>query len=128
MIGKTRVMLYAEDVEKISQFFVEKLGATVSETVELPEEFHSVIVAISSEFELGIFPKVFVQRFSPEVLGTPPSILFFTDRFKEIYEQMENPGEIMDNNGVLTFNFSDSEGNYFVIGQMERKEEENESN
>ena len=33
MIGKTRVMLYAEDVEKISQFFVEKLGATVSETV-----------------------------------------------------------------------------------------------
>ena len=59
-----------------------------------------MIVAISSEFELGIFPKVFVQRFPPEVLGTPPSILFFTDRFEEIYEQMENPGEIADNNGV----------------------------
>ncbi len=128
MIGKTRVMLYAENVEKISQFFVEKLGATVSETIELPEEFHSVILTISSEFELGIFPKIVVQRFSPEVLGTPPSLLFFTDQFEEIYERMGNPGEIMDNNGILTFNFSDPEGNYFVIGQMARKEEENETN
>ena len=37
MIGKTRVMLYAENVEVLSQFFVETLGATVSETIELPE-------------------------------------------------------------------------------------------
>lgn len=118
MIGKTRVMLYAENVEVLSQFFVETLGATVSETIELPEEFQSTIVQLSPEFELVIFPKVFVQRFSPEVLGTTPSIIFFTDQFEEIYQKIENAGEIMENNGVETFNFSDPEGNYFVIGKL----------
>lgn len=118
MIGKTRVMLYAENVEVLSQFFVETLGATVSETIELPEEFQSTIVQLSPEFESGIFPKVFVQRFSPEVLGTTPSIIFFTDQFEEIYQKIENAGEIMENNGVETFNFSDPEGNYFVIGKL----------
>jgi len=118
MIGKTRVMLYAENVEVLSQFFVETLGATVSETIELPEEFQSTIVQLSPEFELGIFPKVFVQRFSPEVLGTTPSIIFFTDQFEEIYQKIENAGEIMESNGVETFNFSDPEGNYFVIGKL----------
>ena len=73
---------------------------------------------LSPEFELGIFPKVFVQRFSPEVLGTTPSIIFFTDQFEEIYQKIENTGEIMENNGVETFNFSDPEGNYFVIGKL----------
>ncbi|MCH3490346.1 glyoxalase, partial [Enterococcus faecium] len=49
----------------------------------------------------------------------PPSLVFFTDEFETIYENMEEPGEITDNNGVLTFNFSDPEGNYFVIGKAE---------
>ncbi|MBF8808609.1 MAG: glyoxalase [Enterococcus lacertideformus] len=118
MIAKTRIMLYAGDVEVLSNFFVKTLGATISETIDLPEEFHSTILTISSEFELGIFPKVFVQRFSPEVLGTTPSIMFFTDQFEEIYEKLDNAGEIMDNNGIQTFNFSDPEGNYFVIGKL----------
>lgn len=119
MIQKTRVMLYVDDVELICQFFVEKIGATLTETIELPEEFQSVVVTISKELELGIFPKVFIQKFSPEVLGPPPSLVFFSDQFEEIYENMEEPGEIMENNGVLTFNFSDPEGNYFVIGKSE---------
>ncbi|MGN8982872.1 glyoxalase [Enterococcus villorum] len=118
MIGKTRVMLYAEDVEILSRFFIEKLGATISETIDLPEACQSTIVTISSEFELGIFPKIFVQQFSPEVLGPPPSIIFFTEQFEEMYEKLENAGEIMENNGVQTFNFSDPEGNYFVIGKL----------
>ncbi len=29
------------------------------------------------------------------------------DEFETIYENMDEPGEITDNNGVLTFNFSD---------------------
>ena len=61
MIGKTRVMLYAENVEVHSNF---------------------------------------------------------TDQFEEIYQKIENAGEIMENNGVETFNFSDPEGNYFVIGKL----------
>ena len=48
MIGKTRVMLYAEDVEILSRFFIEKLGATISETIDLPEACQSTIVTISS--------------------------------------------------------------------------------
>lgn len=60
-----------------------------------------------------------MQKFSPEVLGPPPSLVFFTNEFETIYENMDEPGEITDNNGVLTFNFSDPEGNYFVIGKAE---------
>ena len=86
MIQKTRVMLYVNDVEMICRFFVEKIGAEISETIELPEEFKSIVLSISKE---------------------------------TIYENMDEPGEITDNNGVLTFNFSDPEGNYFVIGKAE---------
>ena len=84
MIQKTRVMLYVNDVEMICRFFVEKIGAEISETIELPEEFKSIVLSISKELELGVFPKVFVQKFSPEVLGPPPSLVFFTDEFATI--------------------------------------------
>lgn len=41
------------------------------------------------------------------------------DEFEIIYENMDEFGEIIDNNGVLIFNFLDFEGNYFVIGKVE---------
>ncbi|OTP11213.1 hypothetical protein A5844_001347 [Enterococcus sp. 10A9_DIV0425] len=117
MFYKSRVMLYAEDVLKISQFFIEQLGAETVETIELPQGDHSIVLRLSKEFELAIFPKAFVQRFSPEVLGPPPSIIFFTKEFEALYEKIETAGEMIENNGLLTFNFSDPEGNYFVIGK-----------
>ncbi len=64
-----------------------KIGAEISETIELPEEFKSIVLSISKELELGVFPKVFVQKFSPEVLGPPPSLVFFTDEFETIYRE-----------------------------------------
>lgn len=82
MIQKTRVMLYVNDVEMICRFFVEKIGAEISETIELPEEFKSIVLSISKELELGVFPKVFVQKFSPEVLGPPPSLVFLRMNLK----------------------------------------------
>lgn len=50
-------------VKCLVNFFVETLGATVSETIELPEEFQSTIVQLSPEFELGFFQKFLSNDF-----------------------------------------------------------------
>ncbi|MGL9766345.1 hypothetical protein IGK31_000347 [Enterococcus sp. DIV1288f] len=126
MIHKSRVMLYVEDVALVSRFFVEQLKAETVETLELPEEYQSIVLRMSQELELAIFPRTFVERFSPEVLGPPPSMIFFTDKFDELYEQIETAGEILENNGLLTFNFSDPEGNFFVIAKLESIEKVDE--
>jgi lactoylglutathione lyase len=55
-------------------------------------------------------------------LGTP-SLMFFTDRFDELYTDLSNKeikvGEIVNMPAGRVFNFADHEENYFAV--MERK-------
>lgn len=57
MIQKTRVMLYVNDVEMICRFFVEKIGAEISETIQLPEEFKEYCTQHLKRIRIRRIPK-----------------------------------------------------------------------
>ncbi|WP_048000152.1 VOC family protein [Lactiplantibacillus herbarum] len=117
MISKMRVMLYVDDVSVINDFWQQAIGATVVETLALPEQYQGIVLAVTDEIELALFPKAFIRKFSPEVLHGTPSLMLFSDAFKTLHQQIPGAGAIVDNNGTLTFNFADPEGNYFVIAK-----------
>ena len=43
--------------------------------------------------------------------------MFFSDNFDRLHDDILSAGEISEVNGVLTFNFMDPEGNYFVVAK-----------
>jgi len=114
---KMRTMLYVDDVEQIVQFWQDDLGAKVVEINTLPDEFNNVVLEIAPNVELSFFAKAFIRQYSPEVLGSTPSLMFYSKDFKALHDRLATAGEIVDNGGTATFNFRDSEGNYFVIAQ-----------
>lgn len=117
MINKTRVMLYVDDVEKISEFWVDYFQAKIESKIDLPDDSQTIDLQVTQEFQLSLFEKEFIKKYSPEVLGNVPSIMFFADNFQELHSKIPNAGEIIENAGVNTFNFADPEGNYFVIAE-----------
>lgn len=116
---KTRIMLYVDDVDMNVEFWVEEFGAKVVARQTLNGGYQNVVVRISAETELSIFPKDYVRIYSPEVDETVPSLMFFSDRFNELHDDLLSAGEVSEVNGVLTFNFQDPEGNYFVVAREE---------
>lgn len=112
-VTSTRVMLYVEDVQVISDFFVTTLQAEIVANEPLPEGYRTINLQITDQLTLGLFPKAFIAKYSPEVLGPVPSLLFFTDDFDALYAQLGDGRPQM--NG--TFNFADPEGNYYVMAK-----------
>ncbi|WP_312040643.1 glyoxalase [Leuconostoc lactis] len=113
-IKNTRVMLYVEDVKVIRDFFVTTLQAEVVAENPLPHGYLNINLKVSEQLELGLFPKAFIAKYSPEVLGPVPSLMFFTEDFDALYEKLGEGREKMND----TFNFSDPEGNYYVMAKM----------
>ncbi|MFC6181677.1 VOC family protein [Lactiplantibacillus daowaiensis] len=116
---KTRVMLYVEDVDQSVKFWQDNFAAKVTEVNKLPDDFKNLVLTLSSQVELAFFPRAFIATYSPEVLNNTPSLMFFSDDFKGLHARLKTAGEIVDNNGTLTFNFADPEGNYFVVAQAD---------
>lgn len=117
MIAKTRIMLYVDNVQTISEFWQTNLKAQVVENLELPEKFVGTVLQLSPTTELALFSKEFIRKYSPEVLDNLPSLMLFVDNFEQLHAQLPNTGVIMADNDIATFNFSDPEGNYFVIAK-----------
>ena len=117
MINKTRIMLYVEDVEKIAHFWVDTIDAIELERQDLPENFLSITLKINDQVEFSLFPKEFIKKYSPEVLGNTPSIMLFSSNFNELHQKIENAMDIMIQGSLQTFAFPDPEGNYFVIAE-----------
>ena len=77
-----------------------------------------------SDAGIVLFDRAVVQKMEPELnLGTP-SILFSSYNIKDMRDKLiekgVNVGDIIEMNGALTFNFSDPEGNYFAVEQIEK--------
>ncbi len=117
MIKSARIMLYVDDIEQISQFWQTALKAQVIETNELPDDFENIVLKITPEVELSLFPTDYIKKYSPEVLDQTPALMFFATNFEKLHDSLAGASEIVDNNGVRTFNFSDPESNYFVIAE-----------
>ncbi|MQS75957.1 hypothetical protein FHL06_06105 [Lactobacillus halodurans] len=112
---KTRIMIYVDDVDMSVEFWTDEFGAKVVARQTLNGGYQNVIVGISQEVELSIFPKDYIRIYSPEVSETVPSLVFVSDDFDRLHDELISAGEITEVNGALTFNFQDPEGNYFVV-------------
>lgn len=114
---KTRIMIYVDDVDMNVEFWTDEFNAKVVARQTLNGGYQNVIVGISEEVELSIFPKDYIRIYSPEVSENVPSLMFFSKDFYQLHDDLISAGEVSEVNGVLTFNFQDPEGNYFVVAK-----------
>lgn len=117
MFTQVRIMLYVDDVARISRFWQDQLGATVGAKTEMPDHSQQVVLKIAPEVELALFAKSFIRTYSPEVSDNQPSLMFFVsrDRFAVLHQRLALGTDVMQMNDGTSFNFADPEGNYFGV-------------
>ncbi|KPL58365.1 VOC family protein [Rossellomorea vietnamensis] len=126
MINKVgQIMLYVDNQDEAVRFWTENVGFAVKAEEDNGQGMRWIEVAPTKDAETSIIlhNKEFVAKMSPGLnLGTP-SLMFFTDRFDELYNGLSNKkikvGEIVEMPGGRVFNFADHEENYFAV--MEKK-------
>ncbi len=115
-----QVMLYVNDQEAAKHFWTDKAGFHVLKE----EESHGmrwieIAPHQESETTLVLHDRAVVEEMSPGVnLGTP-SLMFYTDRFDELYQALSEKGvtvgEVVDMPSGRVFNFADNEDQYFAV-------------
>ncbi|MEA4873814.1 MAG: glyoxalase [Anaerorhabdus sp.] len=119
MINKVRIMIYGDDIDKLSEFWIFNFNAEVIETIDLPGGYINKVIALSPTLELSLFNKEFIKKYSPEVLDAVPSLMLYTNEFDELHNRIKTASDTMEIDGIPTFNFSDPEGNYFVVTKQQ---------
>ena len=117
MVTKTRMMLYVEDIDIVSLFWIENFSAKIKEEIPLPEDFKGMILELTPTVELALFGKDFIKKYSPEVLGSFPSLMIFIEDFESVHAKISTASEIVAYNGLMTFSCSDPEGNYIAVAK-----------
>jgi lactoylglutathione lyase len=122
-----KVMIYVADPKKLAAFWTDLLGFGLIQKQE--HEGKTLAVELSpdpdSDASIVLFDRAFVQKMSPEIqLGTP-SIMFGSCDIDALRDELLKAGgavgEVIEMNGVRTFNFADPEGNYFAVEEIESK-------
>ena len=121
-----KVMIYVNNPKAAADFWTDKIGFTVDKINDSETGIFSVELTPNSTSDAGIvlFDRDIVRKMEPELnLGTP-SILFSSYNIKDMRDKLiekgVNVGDIIEMNGSLNFNFSDPEGNYFAVEQIEK--------
>lgn len=117
MVTQARIMLYIEDIKTVTNFWVDNFNAKVKEEIPLPDNFKGIILDLTSTVEIALFEKAFIKKYSPEVLGSFPSLMIFIENFEEVHAKISNASEIENYNGLLTFSCSDPEGNFIAVSK-----------
>lgn len=116
-----QVMLYVDDQPKSVEFWTDILGFVVISEEEMAEGFKAVEVAPNHNVETSILiiEKEFMEKYSPEVSVTTPSLMFKEKNLDALYEKLKEKGltghEIIEMSGTRVFNFQDGQGNYFAV-------------
>ncbi|SCU09769.1 Glyoxalase/bleomycin resistance protein/dioxygenase superfamily protein [Staphylococcus xylosus] len=116
-----QVMLYVDDQAKSVEFWTDTLGFVVVSEEEMAEGFKAVEVAPNESVEtsISIIEKEFMEKYSPEVSLTTPSLMFKEKELDALYEKLKEKGltghEIIEMSGTRVFNFQDGQGNYFAV-------------
>ena len=119
-----QVMLYVEKFDVAVEFFTEDLEFVILDEMELVEGFKSVTIApsIDNETEIVLFDKKFIKKYSPEVSLETPSLMFNTTDIDKLYTELKakeiTVSELVDMQKFRVFNFSDREGNYFAVSEL----------
>ncbi|MFD1269543.1 VOC family protein [Paenibacillus motobuensis] len=124
MIDKIgQVMLYVNNQDESRDFWTEKLGfEIISEETNGPMRWIE-IAPKGAATSIVLHSKEFVAQMNPDMnLGTP-SLMYFTEKFDELYSDLKNKnvkvGEIVELPTGRVFNFADNEENYFAV--LEKK-------
>ena len=114
-------MVYVYNQDEAVKFWTEKVGFTVISEEDNGEGMRWIEVAPQkdSETTIVLHNKEVIEKMNSGInLGTP-SLLFFTEDIEKLYKKLTNNnvtvGEIMDMPTGKTFNFADSEENYFAV-------------
>ena len=116
-----RVMLYVDDQAKAVEFWTDILGFVVVSEEEMAEGFKAIEVAPNNDVEtsISIIEKEFMEKYSPEVSVTTPSLMFKEKDLDALYEKLKEKGltghDIIEMSGTRVFNFQDGQGNYFAV-------------
>ncbi|WP_436957070.1 VOC family protein [Staphylococcus sp. AS1337] len=116
-----QVMLYVDDQAKSVEFWTDILGFIVVSEEEMAEGFKAVEVASNYNVEtsISIIEKEFMEKYSPEVSVTTPSLMFKEKDLDSLYEKLKEKGltghDIIEMSGTRVFNFQDGQGNYFAV-------------
>ncbi|WP_026907389.1 VOC family protein [Paucisalibacillus globulus] len=119
-----QIMLYVSNQDEAVKFWTEKVGfSVISEENGQGMRWIEIAPTKDAETSIILHNKEIVARMSPELdLGTP-SLMFFSDRFEQLYSDLKSKnvvvGEIVDMPSGRVFNFADSENNYFAV--MEKR-------
>lgn len=106
-----QVMLYVDDQAKSVEFWTDILGFVVVSEEEMAEGFKAVEVAPNESVEtsISIIEKEFMEKYSPEVSVTTPSLMFKEKDLDALYEKLKEKGltghEIIEMSGTRVFNF-----------------------
>ena len=117
MMNKTRIMLYVTDVDRVVKFWRETFDLPLVAINELADGSQNVVLQMNAGTELSFFSRAFIKTHSPEVLDNVPSLMFFSENFETLHEQLAGATPIVDDNGQLAFGFPDPEGTYFAVGK-----------
>ena len=116
-----QVMVYVYNQDEAVKFWTVKVGFTVISEEDNGEGMRWIEVAPQkdSETTIVLHNKEVIEKMNSGInLGTP-SLLFFTEDIEKLYKKLINNnvtvGEIMDMPTGKTFNFADSEENYFAV-------------
>ncbi|KKK36407.1 glyoxalase [Mesobacillus campisalis] len=119
-----QIMLYVHNQDEAVKFWKEKLGFVVISEENSGQGFRWIEIAPRKGAETSIIlhDKEFVAKMSPGLNLDTPSLMFFTENFDQLHQDLANKnitvGEIMNMPTGRVFNFADNEENYFAV--MER--------
>lgn len=120
-----QVMVYVYNQDEAVKFWTEKVGFTVISEEDNGEGMRWIEIAPQkdSQTTIVLHNKEVIEKMNSGInLGTP-SLLFFTEDIEKLYNKLTDNnvtvGEIINMPTGKTFNFADSEENYFAV--IERK-------
>lgn len=114
-----KVILYAQDVKKASEFW-QSLGFV---EISLDEIDGSVVAELAvtktSGTHLVIYDRQFVETNSGEAVESSPALIFSSDDVLALYKKLKasniQVGDVAQIGEEYVFNFVDVDGNYFVV-------------
>lgn len=118
-----QVMIYVDDQPSAVEFWTAVLGFVIVSEEKMTDEFIAVEVAPNNQAEtsLSIIEKKFMEKYSPEVNTSTPSLMFKEEKFDELFEKLKEKGltghDIIEMSGTRVFNFEDGQGNYFAVSE-----------
>jgi lactoylglutathione lyase len=117
--NEMKIMLYVDGVEKNVAFW----RAIGFKEIDRQEMDGTLIVEIAQSeaatASLVLYDREFIEQHSPEVAGSSPSLMFYSENVFELYKKMQEQGttlgDLVQLGEEYVFNFADPDGNYFAV-------------